>query len=212
MISEERIQKLPDWIKKIIFFLQKMRVPGKLVYILVSIMATLWFLFRVIPKPSRATYPCMQVAAPIMSGFVIWLIAMTGAALAFKQAKKKLFEAKYIAATLFLVLAIASASVYTIQSDAKTSAKNLEIWYKPNIPLGLAKGIYPGRVAWGHNPKIASWDGTTGFWWEDKFNNQAETDNLFSQTLFSLTNTKNEKKSWDALFRFFNKTNKKGDI
>ena len=104
MITEERIQKLPEWIKRILIFLKKMRAPGKIVYITISILATIWFLVRVIPKPSRATYPCMQIAAPMMSGFVLWIIAVTGAAFAFKKAKHKLLQAKYVAASLFLVL------------------------------------------------------------------------------------------------------------
>ena len=211
MITEERIQKLPDWIKRTVIFLRKISVPGKMVYILTAALATIWFLIRVIPKPSRATYPCMQVAAPIMSSFVIWVLAIAGATFAFKKAKKKLVEAKYVAATLFIVLAIASSAIYTIHSDAKTSANNLEIWYKPNVPLGIARGMHPGRVAWGHNPQIASWDGQTGFWWEDKFNNQEETDKLLSQTLFSLTGIQKEKESWDALFHFFNKTKRNVD-
>ena len=82
-------------------FLSKIKVPAKLVYIVISVLATIWFLVRVIPKPSRATYPCMQVVAPIMSGFVIWLIALSGAAFAFRKAKHKLLEARYIAAFLF---------------------------------------------------------------------------------------------------------------
>jgi hypothetical protein len=211
MLTEERIQKLPDWIKRTIIFLQKMRVPGKIVYILISALATIWFLIRVIPKPTRATYPCMQVAAPIMSGFVVWILAISGAAFAFKKAKHKFLRARYIAAALFVILGIVVANLYTIDSQAKTSINNLEIWYKPNIPLGVAKGIFPGRVVWGHNPKIASWDEKTGFWWEDQFNNQSETDKLLSQTMFSLTNIRNEKKSWDTLFRFFNKTSRNAD-
>jgi hypothetical protein len=206
MITEERIKKLPGWIKRILIFLQKIRVPGRIVYILISVFATIWFLVRVIPKPSRVTYPCMQVAAPIMSGFVIWILALTTAAFAFKKAKNKLLKAKYIAAGLFLVLGITSTAVFFARSAGETKADNLKIWYKPNIPLGEAKGIFPGRVAWGHNPKIASWDEKTGMWWEDRFNNQAETDKLLSQTLFCLTEIKNEKKSWDALFHFYNKT------
>jgi len=206
MNQEERFQKLPNGIKRTLSFLKKMRVPGKIIYILISVLATIWFLIRVIPKPSRALYPCMQVAAPIMSSFVIWILAVTGAAFAFRKAKHKIIEARYIAAGLFLILGIAFTSVFMARSSKETKAANLEIWYKPNIPLGVAKGMFPGRVAWGHNPKIASWDGKTGFWWEDRFNNQQETDKLLSQTLFSLTNIKNEKNSWDALFRFFNKT------
>ncbi len=208
MITDERIKKLPDWIKKALNFLRKVKVPARLVYILISLMATIWFLIRVIPKPTRATYPCMQVVAPVMSGFVIWLLTLTGAGFAFTRAKHKLFEAKYLAAGIFLVLGIAATSLFSLQSAKEVKASNgkLEIWYKPNIPLGVAKGINPGRVAWGHNNKIASWDGKTGFWWEDKYNNQIETDKLLSQTLYTLTNARNEKKSWDVLFRFFNKS------
>jgi len=211
MIHEERIQKLPAWIKRILNFLKKMRVPGKMVYIVVSILATIWFLIRVIPKPSRATYPCMQVTAPIMSGFVIWILSLTAAAFAFKNAKNKILEARYIAAGLFLIFGIGATSVFMARSSKETKAENLDIWYKPNIPLGEAKGMFPGRVIWGHNTQIASWDMKTGFWWEDRFNNQIETDKLLSQTLLSLTNTKSEKKSWEALFRFFNKTKRNVD-
>lgn len=32
-----------------------------------GLFSTIWFLVRVIPKPSRANYPCMQTAAPLMS-------------------------------------------------------------------------------------------------------------------------------------------------
>ena len=212
MITEERILKLPNWIKRTLIFLQKLQVPGKMVYILISVLATIWFLIRVIPKPTRATYPCMQVAAPMMSGFVIWVLTIAGATFAFKNAKKKLFEAKYIAAALFVILGIFAINFYTASLDAKTSTNQFEIWYKPNIPLGVAKGIFPGRVAWGHNPKIASWDGKTGFWWEDKYNNQAETDKLFNTTLFSLTNKKTEKDAWVALFAHYNKTKRNSKL
>lgn len=208
MIREERMQKFPEGIKRSLFFLRKIKVPWIIVYVLISLMASIWFLVRVVPKPSRASYPCMQVAAPMMSGFVVWILAMTGTALAFKKAKRKLFEAKYLAASVFLIVGMIAVTVFVTKSAGEAKAGNLEIWYKPNQPLGIAKGIYPGRVVWGHNPKIASWDGKTGFWWEDRFNNQAETERLLSQTLLSLTNTKSEKESWESLFRFFNKINR----
>jgi len=209
MISEERFQKFPNWIKSILVFIRKVKVPAKISYILISVLATIWFLIRVLPKPVRATYPCMQVVAPVMSGFVIWILTLTGSVFAFQKAKYKIFEAKYITAGLFLILGIAATGIFSVQSPKEARADNLAIWYKPNIPLGEAKGMFPGRVAWGHNPKIASWDGKTGFWWEDRFNNQAETDKLFSQTLYSLTNQANEKEAWDQLFKHFNQIRNK---
>ena len=184
---------------------------AELSFILVGFAFTLWFLIRVIPKPSRATYPCMRAASPILSGFAIWILAVTGTSFAFHKAKNRLLEARYIAAALFLLPGIFVANLHTVESDAQTSTNNLKIWYKPNVPLGIARGINPGRVAWGHNSQIASWDGRTGFWWEDRFNNQEETNSLFAQTLFSVTGMKKEKDSWDALFRFFNKSKRNID-
>ena len=42
---------------------------------IVGLSALVWFLLRVIPKPSRATYPCQRAAFPIASAFVVWLCA-----------------------------------------------------------------------------------------------------------------------------------------
>lgn len=181
--------------------------------LILGITSTVWFLFRVIPKPQRATYPCMRAAAPLMSGFVIWLIATFGAAFAFVKAKRHWREMRYVAAILFVIagfgLTFFMSSNY--KAEAKTTSEELKIWYKQNEPLGIARGMFPGRVAWVHNPKVAAWDGSSGFWWEDRFNNQPETDKLFAQTLFTLTNAKTEKKAWDALFRHFNKTKRNVD-
>lgn len=187
-------------------FLSRIKVPAKVMFITSSVLATIWFLIRVIPKPSRASYPCMQVAAPIMSSFIIWLLTLSGTALAFRKFKQNLFAAKYAAAFLFLVLGLGAASLFTLNSSQESSAGELEIWYQANKPLGEAKGNFPGRVAWGHNPDVASWDGTTGFWWGDEFNDQKETDRLLSETLFSLTEKKSEKDAWKALFTHYNHT------
>ncbi len=126
MITEERIQKLPDWIGRTVRFLRKIRVPGILVYVVISLLATLWFLVRVIPKPSRATYPCMQVAAPVMSGFVIWLMAVAGATFAFKKAKLKFLQAKYMAAALFVILGIVAINLYTLDSECKNKVNRFK--------------------------------------------------------------------------------------
>jgi hypothetical protein len=199
--------KMKTTLKTLFAFAQIIKKRGvKWSFIFLGIGSTLWFLLRVIPKPSRAAYPCMRVATPVMSGFVIWVLSLTGAAFAFKKATRKFFEAKFFATALLFITGIAAISIYTVHSNAQTKETKLGIWYKPNVPLGSGRGLFPGRVVWAHNPKIASWDEKTGFWWDDQFNNQAETDKLLAQTLFGLTQVQNENKSWNALFRFFNKT------
>ena len=54
---------------------------------IMGLLSLIWFLIRVIPKPSRASYPCMQAAFPFASAFIAWLISLTGSILLFKKAR-----------------------------------------------------------------------------------------------------------------------------
>jgi hypothetical protein len=75
-----------------------------------------------------------------------------------------------------------------------------------NAPLGAGKGIHPGRVAWAHDPKVATWDGQTGNWWDDANTDQRLVDAMISGALQTSTGEKSDKAAWNALFRFFNQT------
>ena len=48
----------------------------KIFSLLAGFAALVWFLIRVIPKPSRAAYPCQRAAFPLASGFVIWMVGL----------------------------------------------------------------------------------------------------------------------------------------
>lgn len=77
---------------------------------------------------------------------------------------------------------------------------------EPNKPIGVGKGIHPGRVAWVHAPGVAAWDGKTGLWVEDRWNDQQKADAMVSEGIVQLTGEKDEAKAWKALFKHFNKT------
>lgn len=81
----------------------------------------------------------------------------------------------------------------------------------PNTPLGTGRGIHPGRVAWIHSPGVAEWDGKTGLWVEDRWNNQSKADAMVREAVMQLTGQPDAKKAWNALFRHFNKTHGKGN-
>ena len=81
----------------------------------------------------------------------------------------------------------------------------------PNQPMGEGRGIHPGRVAWVHSPGVASWDGKTGLWVEDRWNNQAKADRMVAEAVMQLTGEPTAKKAWRALFRNFNKTHGRGN-
>jgi len=81
----------------------------------------------------------------------------------------------------------------------------------PNSPMGVAKGIHPGRVVWVQDAKSTSWDGTTGHWWDDANTDQKVVQGMTSRMVRDLTGRKNDKQAWDALFRSFNETRKLGN-
>ncbi|KNY26650.1 sugar-binding protein [Pseudobacteroides cellulosolvens] len=68
----------------------------KLLYPIMGLIALIWFFIRVIPKPSRATYPCQRAAFPIASSFVIWLTGILGGIAIFKKLNKRFAGSRYV--------------------------------------------------------------------------------------------------------------------
>ncbi|MGA2218432.1 MAG: hypothetical protein ABSG51_10125, partial [Terracidiphilus sp.] len=84
--------------------------------------------------------------------------------------------------------------------------------FKPemkNAPVGVARGIFPGRVVWAHDPAAARWGGdvaaNTGHWWVDTSTDQLRVDNMLSQTLQSLTGAASDSSAWGKIFGYYNR-------
>ena len=86
-----------------------------------------------------------------------------------------------------------------------------KLFVQPNTPLGIGKGICPGRVAWVHSPGVAQWDGRTGLWVEDRWNNQEKADAMVREAVLQLTGAPTVKKAWKTLFWHFNKEHGRGN-
>ena len=80
-----------------------------------------------------------------------------------------------------------------------------------NQPIGEGRGIHPGRVAWIHSPGVATWDGHTGLWVEDRWNDQQKADKMVTEAILQVSGEKTAKKAWQALFRHFNKQHDRGN-
>jgi uncharacterized protein (DUF362 family) len=78
----------------------------KILFFSAGLMSLIWFLIRVIPRPSRAAYPCQQVAFPVAAAFVIWLSGIIVSSFIYVKAKTNWRNAKYMAAGLLCSLAI----------------------------------------------------------------------------------------------------------
>ena len=105
---------------------------------LFGLVSLIWFLIRVIPKPSRASYPCMRVATPIASSFVVWLLGLGVSAFAFGKARHWVRKSRYVLASICAGLALAAAGfcvVGTVDPNASflvntkgTQKKQLQMW------------------------------------------------------------------------------------
>ncbi|MBO4753587.1 MAG: DUF362 domain-containing protein [Bacteroidales bacterium] len=85
-----------------------------------------------------------------------------------------------------------------------------KLFVAPNEPIGMGRGIHPGRVAWIHNPGVAQWDGKTGLWVEDRWNDQAKANAMIPEAVMQLTGESTPQKAWKALFTHFNKEHGRG--
>lgn len=81
--------------------------------------------------------------------------------------------------------------------------------FEPLSPLGVARGVIPGRVTWAHDPAAVTWDGT-GSWWTDANNNQAAIDGMVSRSIRDLTNQKSDAEAWNSIFHYYNRNHARG--
>ncbi|MFC1793602.1 LamG-like jellyroll fold domain-containing protein [Planctomycetota bacterium] len=179
---------------------------------LTGLVSLAWFLVRVIPKPSRATYPCQRMAAPLASGFVVWLLGIVGSSLAYHRARRLLSQSRYLMAGICASLAVTAIWWSLSMSNSDPASAAFIPTEPPNNPIGIAKGIHPGRVVWIREPDATSWDSSTGRWWDDDNTNQKIVDYMAHKSIRALTGESDDIQAWDALFRHFNQINGFGDV
>jgi hypothetical protein len=81
-----------------------------------------------------------------------------------------------------------------------------------NQPIGVGKGIHPGRVVWAHDPGATRWEGPGhGHWWEDRYTIPSAVEGMMSGAVQRLAGEKSDRRAWDSLFRHFNRTQGRGD-
>ena len=84
--------------------------------------------------------------------------------------------------------------------------------WKPDLinkPIGDAKGIFPGRVAWAHAPGAAHWGGNwksmESPWWLDENTDQHKVNEMVADLITKVSGKEKQDQAWDAIFRHHNK-------
>jgi len=200
MPKDGKIQRIPSAPK-----------ASKLFLPLIGLASLAWFLIRVLPKPSRLAYPCMKATRTPgvrIRGVVVWTdrfgFALENAAKAFKDRPSACRPGS-------------RSDADGIRGHDRSSPKPVyetSLAEPANQPMGIAKGIFPGRIVWDWNPDATN-ENTTNtrddYWWQDKNVDIAVIEDMLSKSLRQLTGTSTDAAAWDALFRDFNKTHGKGN-
>ena len=179
----------------------------KLLFPLIGFGALIWFLIRVIPKPSRATYPCMRVAYPVASGFVIYLLGLAASAFAMGKVKEHWKNSRYWAMAGFLTIALV-AGFFAFQADKPAVYANTFYLDTANVPVGVARGIFHGRVVWSRNPDATNENCTNDAFGKAYYlpanTNIDIVNDMVTNSILSLTGKSSVREAWDTLFIYFN--------
>jgi len=172
-----------------------------------------WFALRVIPKPSRASYPCQRMALSTGGGLLMWLTGALGLTGLLRRLLGKVGSRRWFFVPATLTVLITAGAWLLPVLPLRTSAAAVPA-EGPNAPLGVARGIVPGRVTWSYDPAAAKWSGNHDgtHWWDPEQTDQARVDAMLSAGLRALTRTATDAEAWDALFRSFNVRRGNGDV
>ncbi len=177
----------------------------------IGLAAMIWILIRVIPKPSRIAYPCMRTAMPLASGFIGYLAMLGLSAAAFLRTKLSL---RY-----FPIFFVGAFAIFGISGSYLLAPKTVQIAdavVVPNQPMGVAEGIFPGRVVWVHDFSAVNQNCVVNdpahAWYMSENMNQSIVDKMVSAALDSLTGKSSDSEAWDAIFRYHNTTRGKGAV
>jgi len=198
--------------------IRKFVLPGgfyKLLFPLVGLAALIWILIRVVPKPSRAQYPCVKAATPFASAFVIYLASLAASAIAYLKTRKKAFLSPYMITGALLIFGF--TGTYFISDFFSGSEVVLpNSVHDANSPTGEGKGIFPGRVVWVYNPDATNENCVPNrvghAWWMPENNNQEVIDGMVSEAIQSLTGETSDQDAWNEIFKYHNATRGKGEI
>ncbi|MBW8041554.1 MAG: DUF362 domain-containing protein [Planctomycetes bacterium] len=178
------------------------------IFPIAGLVSLVWFLIRVLPKPSRATYPCQRMAFPLASGFVTWILGLGAWAVAFRKAKVSFARRRYVIG--LVCLAVSVGALWLAMSTVSDEWALAEP-HAANGPMGVGQGIYPGRVVWVHDPEATDWDGPgDGHPWESSHTSLPRVSGMISRSIQELTGADSDAGAWEKLFRYFNNKRGKG--
>jgi uncharacterized protein (DUF362 family) len=83
-----------------------------------------------------------------------------------------------------------------------------------NQPVGVARGLLPGRVAWAHAPGAAHWNGDwksmDSPWWLDENTDQQRVTAMVADVIRKVSGKEQFDEAWNAIFEYHNQLTGRG--
>lgn len=211
---KEKNTSVAAWKLRLMNTFSKFRIPAKITFIIVGIVSVMWFLFRVIPKPQRATYPCVRATAPLASAFVIYIIGIAATVFSFKKVSVYFRKSRYALALVFIFAGATFAFITIPFNNNFGKAADLNFTaFAPNDPIGVAKGIMPGRVVWVYDADATdkTCTNTSGDYWYQNTDLEV-VEGMFFSGIKNVAGSDDIYEAWDAIFKYFNNNHGKGEV
>jgi hypothetical protein len=195
-------------------------IKSVLLFPIIGLLSLLWVIIRVGTKPSRLRYPCMKVAVPTATSFVVYIIAIFTSLFSFHKAKEKLRKSRYSLGIIFVLIGIAGGFFLILHTNQYARAQQFPVYKTRDVvanqPMGEAKGNFPGRVVWVHDPDATNENcdptQSNDGWYLDKNNDQEVIDAMLDTAVKVISNESSIDDAWNAFFRFNNSNRGKGDV
>jgi hypothetical protein len=144
------------------------------------------------------------------SALVLWLLGLLASSWAWRQRKKFSRRSLFLKAWLCLCVAV-SATVSLVVNLPHTSVRAASS-SPAHGPIGVGRGVHPGRVVWVHAPDATSWEGESSseHWWQSNHTDLAVVEPMFAHAIRNLAGQSTDAAAWDALFTHFNQSRGKG--
>jgi hypothetical protein len=159
----------------------------------------------------------MKVAAPMAGGFIVYIAGLLATVFSFRKARQYFRQSKYALAFVLALSGLATGLFFVTNHDTRSYAATAVVSIEsPNSPMGIAKGILPGRVVWVHNPDATNENCVPNSWGHAWFltenMDQAVVDRMLSTALDSLTGQTSDSAAWSMIFQFHNLARGKGPV
>jgi hypothetical protein len=190
-----------------------------LIFPVFGIISLLWVIIRVGTKPSRLRYPCMKVAVPTATTFLVYIAALFTSLFSLRKSKEYFKKSRYIVGAMLLLISIAGGTFLILHTN-KSAYAQTPIYKtrapEPNQPMGEEKGIFPGRVVWVHDPDATNEDCTPNEsghgWFLPENNDQNVIDHMLDTAVKVISGQTTVAAAWDTIFKYNNNQRGKGSI